>query len=109
MRCAVDSERIAQQAPWRMLTIGSTVWAPFGAHGWRPGTIIDLGKHRSDKTIVHLSFETGGKGRRIAGELYWRKPELKDSDKPRLGSEAQIAATMSATTEAASWEKSSWR
>jgi hypothetical protein len=101
MRCAVDSERIAQQAPWRMLTIGSTVWAPFGAHGWRPGTIIDLGKNRGDKTIVYLSFETGGKGRRIAGELYWRKPELKGRDKPRFGSEAPIAATVSATTETA--------
>jgi len=33
---------------------------------------------------VHLSFETGGKGRRVAGELYWRKPELKGKDKPKL-------------------------
>jgi hypothetical protein len=54
-----------------------------------------------DKTIVHLSFETGGKDRRIAGELYWRKPELKGRDKPRFGSEAPIAATVSATTETA--------
>ena len=84
----MDSEHIAQQAPWRMLTIGSTVWAPFGTHGWRPGIIIGLGKNRGDKTIVHLSFETGGKGRRIADELYWRKPELKGRDKPRLSSEA---------------------
>jgi hypothetical protein len=28
-------------------------------------------------------FQTGGKGRRVAGELFWRKPELKGQDKPR--------------------------
>lgn len=38
-------------ATWRMLTPGSTVWAPFGDHGWRPGTVIDLGKNRSDRTV----------------------------------------------------------
>jgi hypothetical protein len=32
---------------------------------------------------VHLSFETRGKGRRVAGELYWRKAELKGRDKPK--------------------------
>ena len=26
-----------RRAPWRMLSLGSTVWAPFGDHGWRPG------------------------------------------------------------------------
>jgi len=29
-------------------------------------------------------LKTGGKGRRVAGELYWRKPELKGKDKPKL-------------------------
>jgi len=78
----------AQQAPWRMLALGFTVWAPFGTHGWRPAIIISLGKNRGANTVVHLSFETSArksgssKGRRIAGELYWRKPELKGGDKP---------------------------
>lgn len=76
---AIESRR----APSRMLTLGSTVWAPFGEHGWRPGIIIGLGKNRADRTIVHLKFETGGRGRRVASELYWRKPELKGKDKPR--------------------------
>jgi hypothetical protein len=33
---------------------------------------------------VHLHFETGGKGQRNAGELLWRKPELKGKDKPKV-------------------------
>jgi hypothetical protein len=70
------------RAPWRMLSLGSTVWAPFGDYGWRPGTVIGLGKNRGDRTVVHLAFETGGKGRRAAGKLYWRKPELKGKDNP---------------------------
>ena len=80
--CVIESTQQAQPAPWRMLTIGSTVWASFGEHGGRPGIVIDLGKNRAERTVVHLSFETGGKGRRIAAELYWRKPELKGGDKP---------------------------
>jgi hypothetical protein len=73
----------SRRTPWRMLTLGSYVWAPFGDHGWRPGTIIGLGKNRGDRTIVHLSFETGGRGQRYAGEFFWRKPELKGKDKPK--------------------------
>ena len=68
---------------WRMLTEGALVWAPFGNHGWRAATVMGLGKNRSDRTVVHLAFETGGKGRRVAGELYWRKPELKGQDRPK--------------------------
>jgi hypothetical protein len=60
-----------RRASWRMLITGCTVWAPFGDHGWRPGIITGLGKNRGDNTIVHLHFETGGKGKRLAGELYW--------------------------------------
>jgi hypothetical protein len=75
-----------RRASWRMLIEGSTVWAPFGEHGWRPGIITGLGKNRGDNTVVHLSFETGGKGRRLAGELYWRKPELRGKDKPKTQS-----------------------
>jgi hypothetical protein len=71
-----------RRAPWRELTLGSTVWAPFGEHGWRPGIITGLGKNRGDNTVVHLRLETGGKGRRVAGELWWRKPEVKGQDKP---------------------------
>src|SRR5712692_4421591 len=52
---------------WRMLTEGALVWAPFGNHGWRAATVMGLGKNRSDRTVVHLAFETGGKGRRVAG------------------------------------------
>ncbi|HJU11276.1 MAG TPA: hypothetical protein VJ728_10385 [Candidatus Binataceae bacterium] len=73
----------SRRAPWRMLTLGGQVWAPFGERGWRPGVITGLGKNRGDKTIVHLSFATGGKGKRTACELYWRKPELKGKDKPK--------------------------
>jgi hypothetical protein len=73
-----------RRAPWRMLTSGSTICAPFGDHGWRPGIVIGLGKNRGDRTVVHLAFETEGTGRRVAGELYWRKPELKGKDKPRV-------------------------
>jgi hypothetical protein len=80
----MEAERIEpRRAPWRMLSLGATVWAPFGDHGWRPGIVIGLGKNRGDSTVVHLAFETGGKGRRVAGELYLRKPELKGKDKPR--------------------------
>jgi hypothetical protein len=71
-----------KRAPWRMLSVGSTVWCPFGNHGWRAATIIGLGKNRADRTIVHLAFENGGKGQRYAGELYWRRAELKGQDKP---------------------------
>lgn len=72
-----------RRAPWRILTLGSTIWVPFGDHRWRPGIVIGLGKNRGDRTVVHLSFETEAKGRRVAGEVYWRKPELKGKDKPR--------------------------
>jgi hypothetical protein len=80
---AIDSISEPLPVQWRMLIEGSTVWAPFGNHGWRPGIVIGLGKNRGDRTVVHLSFETGGQGRRVAGELYWRKIELKGKDKPR--------------------------
>jgi hypothetical protein len=66
-----------------MLTEGAQVWCPFGSHGWRAGTVLSLGKNRGDNTVVHLAFETGGKGTRIASELYWRKTELKGKDKPK--------------------------
>jgi hypothetical protein len=73
-----------RRASWRMLIAGSTVWAPFGESGWRPGIITGLGKNRGDNTVVHLHFETGEKGRRLAGELWWRKSELKGKDKPKV-------------------------
>lgn len=71
-----------RRAPWQELTLGSTVWAPLGDHGWRPGTISGLGKNRGDNTIVHLRFETGGTGRRLAASCIWRRPELQGKDKP---------------------------
>ncbi len=58
-----------RRAPWRMISLGSTCWAPFGEHGWRASTVIGLGKNRGYRTVVHLAFETGGKGRRVAGEF----------------------------------------
>jgi hypothetical protein len=61
-----------RRAPWRMLNLGSTVWAAHG-EGWRPAIVIHLGKNRAERTIVVLSFETGGKGKRYAGELWWRQ------------------------------------
>lgn len=81
-----------RRAPWRMLGLDSKVWAPFGEREWRPGVVTGLGKNRGGRTVVHLSFETGGKGSRIAGELFWRKPELKGKDKPQ----AQAVSTQGA-------------
>jgi hypothetical protein len=72
----------SRRTAWRMLTLGSTVWAPFADDGWHAATIIGLGKNRGHRTVVHLTFEMGGKARRVAGELCWRKPELKGDDKP---------------------------
>ena len=57
----MESANEPRRAPWRMRTLGSTVWAPFGEDGWRPGIITSLGKNRGNNTVVHLSFETGGK------------------------------------------------
>ena len=31
---------------------------------------------------MQLVFDTGGKSRRLASELFWRKPELRGQDKP---------------------------
>jgi hypothetical protein len=50
-----------RRAPWRQLTEGSTVWSPHG-ESWRAATVIGLGKNRGDRTVVHLVFETGGRG-----------------------------------------------
>lgn len=47
---------------------------------FRPGTITSLGKNRGAAPSGHLSFENRREGRRVAGELYWRKPELKEQD-----------------------------
>jgi hypothetical protein len=85
---------------WRMLTEGALVWAPFGNHGWRAATVVGLGKNRSDRTVVHLVFETGGQGRRIAGDLYWRKPELKGKDKPKPRAESLMDIISAAAVEA---------
>jgi hypothetical protein len=90
-----------RRAPWRELTLGSQGASNvllyrvaggtsrslqsgprFGEHGWRPGIITGLGKNRGDNTVGHLRLETDGKGRRVAGELRWRKPEVKGQDKP---------------------------
>jgi len=74
----------SRQAPWRQLSLGSTVWAPFREHGWRPGIVTSLGKNRGDNTAVYLRFETGGKGQGYAGELWWRKPELKGEGQAKV-------------------------
>ena len=74
----------SQQTPWLMLTIGSTVGAPYGTYGLRPATVNGLGQNHDDHTIVELAFDTGGTDERSAGNLYWRKPELKRTDKPNL-------------------------
>jgi hypothetical protein len=54
-----------------------------GTYGWRAATVLSLGKNRGENTVVRLAFETGGQGRRVAGELFWRKAELKGKDKPK--------------------------
>ena len=74
---------LPHRAPWREISVASTVWAPFGEGGWRPATVTGLGKNRGNQTVVHLSFGTGGCGTRYAEQLYWRKPELKGQDKPK--------------------------
>jgi hypothetical protein len=81
-----------RRASWRILTLGSKVWVPFGEHGWRPGAVTGLGKNRGERTVVHLSFERGGKGRRVTGELYWRKPELRGKDKPKTPTISALGA-----------------
>jgi hypothetical protein len=50
---------------------------------WRAAMVTGLGKNRAGRTVVHLSFETGRQGKRLADELYWRKPELKGRDRPK--------------------------
>jgi hypothetical protein len=71
-----------RHAPWHELTVGSTIWVPIGDHGWRAATITRLGKNRAERTIVYLSFESGGNGKRYADQLFWRQPKLKGKDKP---------------------------
>lgn len=77
-------ERTIEPRPvqWRMLITGSTVWAPFGDHGWRAATVVGLGKNRGERTVVRLAFKTGGQGTRYAERLFWRKAERKGRDKP---------------------------
>jgi hypothetical protein len=77
----MDTRIEPRRAAWRMLSIGSTIWAPLGERGWRPEIITGLGKNRRDRTVVHLHFENGGSGQRYASQLYRRKPELKGKDK----------------------------
>jgi hypothetical protein len=72
----------ASRVQWRALTTGALVWAPMSNHGWRAAIVTGLGKNRGDHTVVLLAFDTGGTGRRLAGELFWRKPELRGKDKP---------------------------
>jgi hypothetical protein len=72
-----------RRAPWRELSVGSTVWAPFGESGWLPAIVTGLGKNRGNQTVVYLSFGLAGSGTRYAEQLYWRKPELNGQDKPR--------------------------
>ena len=73
----MDTRIEPRRAAWRMLSKGSTIWAPLGERGWRPEIITGLGKNRRDRTVVHLHFENGGSGQRYASQLYRRKPELK--------------------------------
>jgi hypothetical protein len=65
-----------------------SVWAhrsgrPSGITADGPVSLSGVGENRGNRSIVRLSFETGGKGRRIANELFWRNLELKGKDKPR--------------------------
>ena len=63
----VESRRVQ----WQMLTEGVQVWAPFGQHGWRAGTVVGCAPGVRDRE----------QGRRVAGELFWRKAELKGRNK----------------------------
>jgi hypothetical protein len=46
----MDTRIEPRRAAWRMLSIGSTIWAPLGEYGWRPEIITGLGKNRRDYT-----------------------------------------------------------
>ena len=72
----------ARRVQWRMLTTGALVWAPVGKHGWQAALVTGLGKNRGDHTVVQLAYDTGKRSRRLASELFWRKPELGGKDKP---------------------------
>jgi hypothetical protein len=65
----MDTRIEPRRAAWRMLSIGSTIWAPLGERGWRPERITGLGKNRRDRTVVRLHFENGGSGQRYASQL----------------------------------------
>jgi hypothetical protein len=52
----MDTRIEPRRAAWRMLSIGSTIWAPLGEHGWRPEIITGLGKNRRDCTRHASSF-----------------------------------------------------
>ena len=78
----VNVKTKAQRAPWLELAPVSTVWAPFGNHGWRPATVTSLDQDRGNHTVAYLHFDNDGSGQRYAWQLFWRKPELKGNDKP---------------------------
>lgn len=70
-----------QRVSWRLLLIGSTVWAPTGK-GWTAATVERLGKSRDDRTVVYLTLHgTRGNrhGQRYASQLFWRRGK----DKPK--------------------------
>ena len=81
---------------WRQLICGAHVWAPYGTFGWREGIVTGFGRNRGEHTLVTITFESGGKGKRYARVLAWRKPELKGRDKPmppyRFGGFATVTA-----------------
>jgi hypothetical protein len=55
MNAGIEPRRVS----WRILSLGSTVWAPHG-HGW-PGIIIGLGKNRADNTVAILGSKREGR------------------------------------------------
>jgi hypothetical protein len=58
-----------RRAPWRMLTLGLHGLGPLRRTRLAPKNRHRPRQNRGDNTVVHLSFVTGGKGRRVAGEL----------------------------------------
>jgi hypothetical protein len=59
----------SRRTPWRMLTLGSYVWAPFGDHGWRPGTIIGLGKESRRPYHRASQLRNRGQGPSLRGRV----------------------------------------
>jgi hypothetical protein len=75
-----------QQGPnpagrWPLLTEGAVVWAPFG--GTADARRRLTGWARIAETAPSCISTSAAKGGALPASWFWRKPELKDGDKPK--------------------------